>query len=101
AADRRVLFAALEGSLEHEDVAQNLTVLGGDPSHLESTSGALTRDGVVTITPTDVDRLGTLTERPEVRARLRAALGADGVRLVVAPRAALARDPGAWWEVSV
>ena len=100
AADRRVLFAALEGSLEHEDVAQYLTLLGGNPSHLESTSGALSTDGVVTITPADVDRLGTLTERPEVGARLRAALGSGGARLVVAPRAALARDPGAWWEIS-
>ncbi len=90
----------LEGALEHEDVAQHLVFLGGDPSRLESTSGALTPDGVVALTAADLGRIGTLTARAETAARLRAALGPGGARLVVAPRAALARDTGAWWEVS-
>lgn len=99
-ADRKVLFAVVEGALEHEIVAQDVALLGGDAAGLESTSAALSADGVTTLSASDLERLSSVTAQDETRARLRAALGPGHARLLIVPRAALARGVGAWWEVS-
>jgi hypothetical protein len=99
-ADRQVMFAALEGALEHEIVAQDVALLGGDAANVESTSAALTTDGVTTLSPDDLGRVASITARPDTAATLRAALGSGTVRKIVIPRAALAMPVAAWWEVS-
>ena len=99
-ADRKILFAALEGALEHEIVARDIVQLGGDASAVESTSGTLSVSGVTTIGQADLARVSEVSDRPEIVARLRAALGAGEATLIVIPRAALVRGMAAWWEVS-
>jgi hypothetical protein len=98
AVDRKIWFAALEGALEHEVVAQDLAMAGGDASAVVSTSSLLTAAGVVVLGPSDVDRLPQLTRDPEKIARLGAALRSGS--LLAVPRAALASGPGGWWELA-
>jgi hypothetical protein len=74
-ADRKILFGALEGALEHEIVAQDITLMHGDPATVDSTSGWLTSEGVTTLTSADLGRLSTIAPGPEAAARIRRALG--------------------------
>ena len=103
AADARVTaskiwFGTLEGALEHEALASDVAMTGGDPSAVVSTSSLLTSDGVVVIAPSDVDRLPLLTSDAEKAARLRAGLVRGN--LLVVPRGALAKRTSGWWEIA-
>jgi|GEM_PF-2920765 len=95
-AERKLWFGALEGALEYEMVAEQLSAIGGDPASIESTSAMLGTDGVVVLSggrpekPQDVS--------PEAAARIDSALEIGAV--LVAPRGALRKGEGAWWEIA-
>jgi transglutaminase-like putative cysteine protease len=95
-AERKLWFGALEGALEHEMLAEQAVAIGADPAQVETTSALLGDDGVVVFS-------GGRPEKPrevsaEVTARMAAALERGAV--LVAPRRALKKDEGAWWEIA-
>lgn len=97
-AEQKLWFAALEGALEHEAVARDLSIFGDDPSRVVSTSSLLNPAGVELLAAGDVGRLGTLTRDAEKAARLRLSL--EHGRIVVVPRPALETGPLGFWELA-
>ena len=97
-ADHKLWFGALEGALEHEVVARDLAILGGDPATVTSTSSSLTAEGAISLGSSDVDRVPALTTDADTAALLTATLRAGN--RVVAAKAALTRGKATWWEVA-
>jgi hypothetical protein len=98
-AERKLLYGALEGALEHEAVAQDVAVHEGNAAAVQSTSALLSSRGVLTLTRRDLDRLDSIANL-DTRARLRAALMSDDVSLLVIPRTGLGDAADGWWEIA-
>jgi hypothetical protein len=96
-ADQKLWFGLLEGALEHESVARDVALGGGDPTSVASTSGALTPEGVQLVTSGDIGTLAALKD-PEKTAWLRASV--QGGNLVVVPRSSFGNAPLAFWQIS-
>ena len=95
-AERKLWFGALEGAFEHEVVTEQAAAVGGDPAGVESTSAQLGDAGVVVLRSGVPERPREVS--PEAAARMDSALERGAV--LVAPRGALAKDEGAWWEIA-
>jgi transglutaminase-like putative cysteine protease len=95
-AERKLWFGVIEGALEHEMLAEQAAVIGFDPARVETTSALLGDDGVVVLSngrpekPQDVS--------PEAAVRIDSALERGAI--LVAPRGALKKGEGAWWEIA-
>jgi hypothetical protein len=96
-ADQKLWFGLLEGALEHESVARDVALAGGDPTTVASTSAALTPDGVQLVTSGDLSPLGAVKDA-EKSARLRASVQAGN--LAVVPRSSFGNAPLAFWQIS-
>jgi len=95
-AERKLWFGALEGALEHEMLAEQLAAIGGDPASVESTSALLGDDGVVVLSSGRPEKPQEVS--PEAAARIDSALERGAI--LVAPRGALKKGEGAWWEIA-
>jgi transglutaminase-like putative cysteine protease len=94
-AERKIWFGLLEGALEHEWAAGQMT---GRVTMLESTSAALNEQGAVRVaSPSDAaSALPGL--KPDAAAEAAAALAAGDV--LVVPRGAIGADAAGWWAIS-
>jgi hypothetical protein len=93
-AEKKLWFGMLQGSLEHEGLAELVAAAGGNPALVETTSSGLSSQGIVVLAPGISPPASTHAESV---ARLSTTLAAGN--LVAAPRAGLDAG-GAWWEIA-
>jgi len=95
--ERKLRYGLMEGALEQEALGEFVTVAGGDPAMVQTTSSSLSSDAsVLVVRGTSASPMPDGLD-PDATARLRATLA--GGYTVVAPVGAGQRD-GTWWEVA-
>lgn len=94
---RKIWFGALESALEHETAALHAVALGGDVSHVRSTSALLTGDPALVFSQDAVKSGKVLAADPEAAARMSQALE-SGATLIVPP-SVLRGGLAGWWEI--
>jgi hypothetical protein len=94
-AEKKLRFGILQGSLEHEGLAELALVAGADPAAVETTSGGLTASGVVVIS--SGARVETTTALHNRDSALRIAAATAAGHTVVLPIGGPLQE--AWWEI--
>lgn len=95
-AEKKLRFGLLQGSLEHEALAEFARTAGDDFTTVHTTSGGLTADGVVIVSPgTRVETTSSASDRDSAL-RISAATAAG--RTVVVPIGGHGQRE-AWWEI--
>jgi hypothetical protein len=97
-ADRKIWFAALEGALEHEAVARDAVLFGGNPAEVLSTSSKVGPSGVAVLRPNDVRKVPELTNDPDRAARLSESL--ERGNTIIVHRSTLLGGELAFWEIA-
>ncbi len=94
--ERKIWYGVLQGALEHEIIAQDAVVVGGDPSAVITTSSLLAADGAVAIRPADAGRLDAMGFSPTAVSLLRTVVAKN---IAVVPASVRRGGPVGWWEI--